>query len=137
MIGTVAGWITYAAERGTTIEDNAASSAALVRASDYIELNYVQNFASGYDATSPGVEQAAYIAAALELASPGALSKTTDPSTLGKVLTKVDSIQWTVPAGAIPSRTEARSAPVNSTIEALLRKYMGGSAVGGLGMVVV
>lgn len=120
MAATVAGWIAYAAERGDTVADDAASAAALVRAQDYILHNYVTRFASGYDVDSDYVDEATYEAAKLELATPGFFSKTYTPDQQ-KVLTEVSGIKWTV-RGEV-SGTDAAT-PVSTKIEAMLRPYM-------------
>lgn len=95
MYGTVAGWIEYAALRGLTVADDTASAAALVRASDYIRTRYVLRFAADYSDTAPQVAEAAYIAAAYELQTPGFWGKTFTASQ-AKVLTEVKGIKWAV-----------------------------------------
>lgn len=92
--GTDAGWIAYAALRGLTVVNNAASTAARVRASDYIRTRYVLRFMPGYDGTAPEVAEATYIAAAFELTTPGFWATTFTASQV-KVLTRVGSISWT------------------------------------------
>ena len=116
---TVADWITYAAARGTVVPDDAASAAALVRATDYITYNYISRFAAGYDATSPNVDEAIYEAATLELATPNLFSTTFTPDQQ-KVLTKVGELSWTATgkAGGADGAT-----PVSIKIEAMLRPY--------------
>jgi hypothetical protein len=130
MIGTLADWRAYASARGDntpTEAEDAVATAALVRASDYIRFRYVANFISGYDETfiAPGydiplVEIGAYIAAGLELATPGLFSKTFTPAEQ-KVLTGVGSIRWTVTgkAGGIYA-----ASPVSTLLEALFEPYI-------------
>lgn len=118
MTATVAGWITYAAARGTTVADDADSAAALVRAADYIEYHYLNRVGS----TPPDTisDNATYEAATLELATPGFWTKTFTPDQQ-KVLTKVGDIQWSVRGSA--SGTDAAT-PVSTKIEAMFRPYM-------------
>ena len=118
MYGTVAGWIAYAALRGLTVADNAASAAALVRASDYIRTRYVIRFSAEYDETAPQVEEAAYIAAAYELTTPGFWA-TTFTSSQVKVLTGVGNIRWT-PVQVSGMAGADTVLPVSPAIDALL-----------------
>ncbi|WP_299663849.1 hypothetical protein [uncultured Ruegeria sp.] len=120
MIGTVADWITYAAERGTTVADDAASAAALVRASDYIQYNYLQHFAEDFDQSSEVLENATYEAANLELATPDFFSKTFTADQQ-KVLTEVKGIKWTAVGDA--SGVDA-ARPMSTKIHAMLEPYM-------------
>lgn len=123
-IGTVAGWITYAAARGTTVADDADSAAALVRASDYITYHYVNRFIGSYDATSPYVEEATYEAANFELATPGFFSKTVTEGQQ-KTLTGVGSIRWTpMKSDAKTLRTGLLYSPTSTKIDAMLAAYM-------------
>lgn len=119
MIGTVSGLIAYAAERGTVIVDSAATAAALVRASDYIEYSYL--LGSTCTAASPNVESATYEAAMLEVLTPGFWSKTFTASDQ-KVLTKVGQIQWTVTGDASKSGS---ATPRSTKIDAMLRQCIG------------
>lgn len=125
MYGSVAEWITYAAARGDTVVDNAGATAALVRASDYIQFFYVERFSSAYDATDADIaaviEKATYEAAKLELATPGFFTKSYTPAQ-AKVLTKVDTIEWTV-SGAESGPDSVT--PVSSKIDAMLARYLG------------
>ena len=124
MTATVAGWITYAGDRGNVVGDDAASAAALVRATDYITHNYVRRFVAGYDATSPYVDEATYEAANLELATPGFFSKTFTEAQQ-KVLTGVDSIRWTAMQSDNKSvRSGLLYAPTHTKIDAMLADYM-------------
>lgn len=104
--GTIAGWRAYALERGDSAPTNASdalATAALVRASDYIRFRYAANLLPSYDPVTftpagsdlPLTEEAAYIAASLDLATPGFFAKTYTEAE-SKVLTGVGSIKWTV-----------------------------------------
>ena len=118
MTATVAGWISYAADAGTVVADDADSAAALVRASRYIANFYLNRVTS----TPPDVvtDNATYEAAALELATPGFFSKTYTADQQ-KVLSKVGDIQWTVRGNA--SGAEAAT-PISTTIEAMFYPYL-------------
>lgn len=120
MAVTVAGWITYAASRGTTVADDVASAAALVRATDYIAFHYVNRFAAGFDATNENVDEATYEAANVELATPWFFSKTYTPDQQ-KVLTAVGGIKWTVRGDATGPDA---ATPISTNIEAMLRPYL-------------
>lgn len=122
MAATVAGWITYAADRGTTVADDADSAAALVRAQDHILYNYITRFMTGYDADSDYVDEATYEAAALELATPGFFSKTYTPDQR-KVLTEVKGIKWQPVEGTVGGGADSAT-PVSTRIEAMLRPYI-------------
>ena len=121
MTATVAGWIAYAGERGTTIADDQASAEALIRGTDYITYHYVGRFASGYTIDSPNVDEAIYEAAALELATPGFFAKTFTPADR-KVLVQVDSIRWQPVGGG--QTGVIGSTPVSTKIEAMLGQYL-------------
>lgn len=109
MYGDLSGFRAYALARGDSAPTDATegnATAALVRASDMIRLRYVPNLLAGYGVNFiptgsdlPLVEEAAYIAASFELATPGFFSKTFTASEQ-KVLTGVDSIKWTVVGNA-------------------------------------
>ena len=134
--GSLAAFRSYALARG----DNAPTAAsdvlatdALVRGSDMVRLRYVAGLC-GYDITStptgsdlPIVEEAAYIAASLELATPGFFSKTYTAAE-SKVLTEVRGIKW-----AVTGKTEGANAymPSSSLIDALFGPYLchGGPAI--------
>lgn len=127
--GTLTAWRTYASARGNTEPANTPdvdANAALERASDYVRTRYVLRFASGYDETAEGVDEATYIAASLELATPGFFATTFTPGQ-AKVLTKVADIQWTPleRSGSMPKGADALR-PVVPSIEALLARYVGG-----------
>lgn len=130
MYGTIDDWRSYATARGdnapTAASDDDAT-AALTRASDMIRLRYVPNLLTGYgvDFTPDGsdlplTEEAAYIAASLELATPGFFSKTFTASEQ-KVLTEVKGIKWTV-VGKADGIYAAM--PVSTLIEALFEPYV-------------
>lgn len=130
IFGTVADWIVYAAARGLTVVDDAASAQALQRASDYIRTRYVIRFLPEYDGTEAEVEEATYIAAAFELSTPGFWTKTFTPSQT-KVLTAVQGIRWTPIGGRSTTGSSAdEQLPVSPAIEALL----GPMTRGGLGI---
>ena len=123
MYGSLEAWRAYAAERGDnapTEAQDAVATAALVRASDYIQFRYVVNLAAGYDETLPIVEQATYVAALLELAMPGFFSKTYTEAEQ-KVLTEVKGIKWTV-TGKTGGAFSA--VPTSTLIEAMLGPYL-------------
>jgi len=99
-----------------------------------VRLRYVAGLC-GYDIESvptgsdlPIVEEAAYIAAALELATPGFFSKTYTGAE-SRVLTEVKGVKWTV-----IGKTDGANAymPSSSLIEALVGPYLcpgGGPAI--------
>ncbi len=117
MYGTLADWTTYAALRGLTVPNEATSTQALVRASDYIRTRYVMRFLADYDDTAPEVEEATYIAAAFELTTPGFWATTFTPSQV-KVLTGVGSIKWTPVTSGKGDADDML--PTSPAIEALL-----------------
>lgn len=130
MYGNIADWRAYATARGNSAPADATdplATAALTRASDMIRLRYVPNFLPGYgiDFVPPGsdmplVEEAAYIAASIELKTPGFFSKTYTAAEQ-KVLTAVDSIKWTVVGSATGVYA---SFPVSTLIDALFWPYI-------------
>lgn len=120
MTATVEGWIAYAAERGDTVTNDAASAAALVRGKDYIAYHYQNRFGGAVTVDETLIDAAIYEAAKAELAEPGFWSKTYAPDQQ-KVLTKVGEIQWTMRGNA--SGSDAAT-PVSTKIEAMLRPYM-------------
>lgn len=131
MYGTIADWRAYATARGNSAPADAVdadATAALTRASDYIRFRYASNLLPSYDALTftpdgsslPLTEEAAYIAAAIELTTPGFFAKTyTDAES--KVLTGVGSIKWTVTGNA--SGTYAYL-PTSSLIDAMFEPYV-------------
>lgn len=123
MTATVENWIIYAAARGDARPSGAGqelASQALLRAQDYITQTYVNYFLSQHDENSAGVDEAIYIAAGLELATPNFFSSTYTPSDQ-KMLTQLDVIKWT-PVNSVSGASAAR--PVSTQIEALLDRYM-------------
>ena len=130
MYGTIAGWRAYALARGDNAPTEASdgdATAALTRASDMIRLRYVPNLLSGYGvdfipagSDLPLTEEGAYIAASLELATPGFFSKTFTASEQ-KALVQVDKIRWQVTGDA--SGTYA-AMPVSTLIDALFEPYV-------------
>lgn len=128
MYGTLEGFRAYALARGDnapTAASDQLATAALVRGSDMVRLRYVANLC-GYDIASipngsdlPIVEEAAYIAASLELATPGFFSRTFTPAEQ-KVLTAVDTIKWTVVGNASGANA---AMPTSTLIDALFAAY--------------
>lgn len=119
MAATVAGWIAYAADRGDVVADDTPSAAALVRAQDYILHTYIRKFSAGYDADSDYVDEATYIAAGLELATPGFFTKTFTPDQQ-KILTEVKGIKWTATGKAKGSKG---ASPVSTAIDYMIGGY--------------
>lgn len=124
MYGDIASWRTYAAARG----DDAPSSAsdelateALVRASDYIQFQYVSRLLSGYDDTLAIVETATYIAAGLELATVGFFTKTFTPAEQ-VVVTRVGSISFQPVSESTGRYGDA--VPRHNLIEAMFEPYV-------------
>lgn len=122
MYGTLADWITYAGLRGLVVPNAAASTQALLRASDYIRTRYVLRFTSPVGTSAEAIE-ATYIAAAFEIATPGFWATTFTASQV-KVLTGVGSISWSVVAMGGMSGTDAML-PTSPAIDALLAPLMG------------
>jgi len=120
MTATVAGWISYAADRGDTVADDTASAQALVRGTDYIAHHYENRFGGAVTVDQTIVDAATYEAAKLELATPGFWSNTYTPDQQ-KVLVAVDGIKWQVRGDA--SGADAAT-PVSTRIEGMLRPYM-------------
>jgi hypothetical protein len=121
--GSLAEWRAYALARGDSAPTEATDTvaeAALLRASDHIRYRYVANLAPGYDDTLAVVEPATYVAAALELATPGFFSKTFTPGEQ-KVLTEVKGIKWTVVGEASKSNA---ATPTSTLIEAMFAPYL-------------
>lgn len=118
----VAGWIAYAAARGDTVANEAASEQALVRAGDYIEHRYVANLRAPYtaDSLSTLIDKATYEAAKLELATPFFFTKTFTPSQQ-KVLTQADSVKWTPTGDASGTYAEF---PTSTLIDAMFEPYI-------------
>lgn len=121
--GSLAGWRDYALDRGDTAPTDAQDAvalAALLRASDHIKYRYVANLAPGYDETLEVVEPATYVAASLELATPGFFSRTYTPGEQ-KVLTEVKGIKWTVVGDASKSFA---AAPTSTLIDAMFSPFI-------------
>lgn len=123
MTATVAGLITYAALRGTTIANDAATAVSLQRASDYIRTRYVIRYS--LDATTDAVIEATYIAVPYDIATPGFWQTTFTPAQT-KVLTQADTIKWEVTGGATGADAQL---PTSPAIDALLSPYMGSAAM--------
>lgn len=130
MYGTIEDWRAYATARGNSAPadaQDANATAALTRASDMIRLRYVPLLLPGYDATftptgydRPLVEEAAYIAAAIELETPNLFSRTYTEADQ-KVLTEVKGVKWTVTGDA--KGTHA-AMPVSTLLEAMFEPYV-------------
>ena len=129
MYGTLTGFREYHAQRGNSAPTDApddVATAALVRGSDYIRMRYVPMLIGGYDpsfvppgSSLPLVEEGAYIAAGIELTSPGFFSKTFTPSQQ-KVLTGVGNIRWTV----VNKDGVYASVPTSTLLEAMFYPYV-------------
>lgn len=119
MPATVADWIIYAGLRGTTVAAGTEADQALVRASDYIRTRYLLR--TGTSADDVAAVEATYIAAGFEITTPGFWSTTFTPSQT-KVLTKVDSIEWTPVSDKNSSSMSGSDMmlPVSPAIDALL-----------------
>lgn len=122
-LGTVDGWIAYAAASGGVVESNDVSSQALVRAQRYINAIYITRFIAPADENSDGVEDAVYEAAKLELATPNFFNRTFTPAQQ-RVLTGVDSIRWTVVTPNSRNRAGAQASPISTIIDGLLSRYL-------------
>lgn len=121
--GTLNGWRGYAAARGDTAPtaaSDADANAALLRASDHIKYRYVANLLPGYDESLEVVEYATYVAASIELATPGFFSKTYTPGEQ-KVLTEVKGIKWSVVGDASKSYA---AQPTSTLIDAMFAPYI-------------
>ena len=126
--GTLPDWRAYASQRGDDAPANATDALAgqaLLRAQDYIRINYVGRFTNASCSVDmPEVAEAVYVAASLELATPNFFTKTITVSDV-KILTKVDAIEWT------PVKTDGgmdAMLPKSSKIEALLGACVTGGA---------
>lgn len=130
MYGDLAGFRAYATARGNEAPADATdalATAALVRGSDHVRLRYVSNLLPSYGADFtpaghdlPIAEEAAYIAAALELATPGFFAKTFTAAEQ-KVLVQVDTIRWQPVGNASGAYA---SMPVSTSIDALFEPYV-------------
>lgn len=119
--GTLTDWIAYAAARGQTVADDAASAAALVRGADHIKYRYVARLNAPYDDTLEVVEPATYEAAWLELQTPGFFSTSYTPAQQ-KVLTEVKGIKWTVAGNTKGGWQDAM--PESTLIAAMFEPYI-------------
>lgn len=117
----ITGWIAYAAARGDTVVNDAASQAALQRAIDFIQYRYIANLLPGYDDTLSVVEPATYEAAKIELATAGFFSGTYTPDQR-KVMTKVEGIAWTPVGGGKGGIEDAM--PTSTLIQAMFDPYL-------------
>lgn len=124
MYGDLAAFRAYQAVRGNHAPAAASdvdATAALVRASDYIETNYVLRVAAQHkDPLPDAVVTAAFIAAGIELGSPGFFSSTYTPDQR-KALVAVDGIKWQIVGDASGGDG---ATPVSNQIEALLKPYL-------------
>lgn len=130
MYGTIESWRAYATARGDNAPTAASSgdaTAALTRASDMIRLRYLPNLLAGYGvdfiptgSDLPLVEEASYIAASFELATPGFFSRTYTEAEQ-KVLTEVKGIKWTVTGSTSGVYS---SMPSSSLIDAMFWPYI-------------
>ena len=119
--GTTPDWRSYASARGNAAPGAATqydADSALERASDYIRTRYVLPL--GLDGADASVIEATYIAASLELATPGLFGGAVRPGD-AKMLTRVGEVQWT----PLPGATAGDMQPRVPAIEALLRPAAG------------
>lgn len=131
MAATLTGWRAYATARGDSAPadaDDVPAQAALTRGQDHVRMRYAANLLSAFSAADftptghdlPLQEEAAYIAASLELATPGLFSTTYTPDQQ-KVLTKVGNIAWQ----PLSDKGSVYGAmPVSTKIEALFEPYV-------------
>jgi hypothetical protein len=128
MYGNIAAWRAYSTARGDGTPASASdvlATAALLRASDYIRTRYVIRFTEGYTDALPEVEEATYIAANRELATPGFWSVTYTPGQT-KTLIEVKGIKWETDARAAKGLYgSAVATPIDVMIDALLGRYTG------------
>jgi hypothetical protein len=127
MTTSLAGFRAHATARGNSAPASASdadANAALQRAVDYIAYTYVVRFLDPSYATLPVVDDATYVAAGLELATPGLFSKTFTPAE-AKVLTRLDTISWT--PVEVKQGDPNMFSPRSSLIEAMLFPYMPGN----------
>jgi len=131
MAATLTGWRAYATARGddaVTAAQDTPATAALTRGRDHVRMRYAANLLGSYAATDftptghdlPLQDEATYIAASLELATPGFFSTTYTPDQQ-KVLTKVSEIGWT------PIASEGRiygAMPHSAKLDALFEPYV-------------
>lgn len=125
-VATLIGFRTYAEARGYTAPALASdfdAGAALIRAQDYVDAEYVSKFTAACTPDHPSIETAVYEAALAELNAEGALLPFSFWNTIytpntQKVLTEVKGIKWTLVGGA--DGADSRAVPVSGRIEALL-----------------
>jgi hypothetical protein len=126
MYGTLVDLRAYAAARGDTAPTaatDAAATAALVRASDYIRTRYVLRLGLSAPEANVDVIEATYIAARREIATPGFWSTTYTPTAV-KTLVQVDSIRWQAAdkaQGGLSGRDLV--VPMDPAIDALLMPW--------------
>lgn len=135
--GNITDWRAYALARGNTAPTNASdtdATAALQRASDYIRLRYVVRL--DLEGTEDSVIEATYIAAGYDIDKPGFWTATYTPG-IGKVLTEVKGIKWTLAGGSssVSGGTADAMLPLSPAIEALFAGY--GGVASTLGAMVV
>lgn len=126
MYGTLTAFRAYATARGdnapTTAADDVAT-AALVRASDYIRTRYVVRMGATMPEQDALIEEAAYIAARREVATPGFWS-TTFSATQAKSLVQAGALRWQpVDAKAFGLSGRDMVTPIDPAIDALLRPF--------------
>lgn len=126
MYGTLVDFRAYALARGDsapTAATDPVTTAALVRASDYIRTRYVVRLGLSEPETDPNVIEATYIAARREIATPGFWTTTFTP-TQAKTLIEVKGIKWQ-PIGAKEFGLYGRDmvSPMDPAIDALLLPY--------------
>lgn len=135
MFGDLADFRAYHTARGNSAPASASdllATEALQRGSDYIERRYVLRFSAAHQDTPPAeVTTAAYIAAGLELDTPGFFAKTYTPDQR-KVLTAVEGIKWTVVGKGMGA---SDAVPVSTDIDLLLSQYF--DAYRGMGLMAV
>ena len=136
MFGNLADWQTYTAARGDrapTQSPAADQAAALQRGDDYIRIHYVAHFAAGVEPSDAGVAaalaEATYVAASLELATPGLFSATFTPADQ-KALVEVGDLKWELVQGNEALSAAALAQPRSTTIDALLAPYLASRARG-------
>ena len=136
---SLAAWLAHATARGETAPAAASvrdQEVALQRAQDYVRHVYVRHFLTCLDqaAVADDVAEAVYLAATLEVATPGLFTQTYAPGDQ-KTLTKVGDLEWTPIAS--PTAASGSGAPIpvqvrSTAIESLLSPYMPGQGVGAL-----
>lgn len=125
MAATLDGWRAYALLRGDeapTDQDEDLTNPALIRGGDLIRFRYLAILRPGITAATIEdiVDEATYIAASLELATPGFFNKTFTASEQ-RTITQVDAIKWTVTGDA--SGTYA-AMPTSTLIDAMFDPYI-------------